>query len=72
MTFIDSYPGYPTEAVYHAGAADESAYRSCCAKRAMPGWPIWPATWTLPHWRLDNWDLGRQLLNTIQWVFGRP
>jgi hypothetical protein len=22
------------------------------------------------YWRLDNWDLGRQLLNTIQWVLG--
>ena len=69
MTFINPYPGYPTEAVYMREPPTNSQ-SVVLQERGKSRLAYLPGDVDASYWRLDNWDLGRQLLNTIQWVLG--
>ena len=69
MTFINPYPGYPTEAVYMREPPTNSP-AVVLQERGKSRLAYLPGDVDASYWRLDNWDLGRQLLNTIQWVLG--
>ncbi|WP_116090476.1 alpha-amylase family protein [Sphingomonas crusticola] len=67
LTFLDPYPVYPPEAVYpRARPTDRPAVvtRQVGAARLAYLAGDMDAT----YWRLDNPDLGRQLINTIHWL----
>jgi hypothetical protein len=69
MTYINPYPTYPTEAVYQREPPTNlpSVVLREIGKSRLA---YLAGDVDASHWRLDNWDLGRQLLNTIQWVLG--
>ena len=69
MTFIDPYPTYPPEAVYMRDPPTQLpsvVLREHGASRRA----YLAGDMDASYWRLDNWDLARQLLNTIHWVLG--
>jgi Beta-galactosidase trimerisation domain len=69
MTFINPYPTYPTEAVY---MREPPTNLPSIVLREKGGSRLayLPGDMDASYWRLDNWDLGRQLMNTIQWLLG--
>jgi hypothetical protein len=69
MTFIDPYPAYPTEAVYTREPPTNSP-SVVLQERKGARLAYLSGDVDSSYWRMDNWDLGRQLLNTIQWVIG--
>jgi hypothetical protein len=69
MTFIDPYPTYPPEAVYMR-EAPTNIPSVVLQERGRARLAYLSGDMDASYWRLDNWDLGRQLLNTIQWVLG--
>jgi hypothetical protein len=69
MTFINPYPTYPTEAVYMREPPTNSP-SVVLREKGKSRLAYLSGDMDASYWRLDNWDLGRQLLNTIQWVMG--
>ena len=69
MTFINPYPTYPTEAVYQREPPTNEP-SIVLREQGKSRLAYLAGDVDASHWRLDNWDLGRQLLNTIQWVLG--
>lgn len=69
MTFIDPYPAYPPEAVYMREPPTNSP-SVVLQKKGKSRLAYLAGDMDASFWRLDNWDLGRQLLNTILWVLG--
>lgn len=69
MTFIDPYPTYPPEAV-HMRKPPTNLPSVVLQEKGKARLAYLSGDMDASHWRLDNWDLGRQLLNTIQWVLG--
>lgn len=69
MMFINPYPTYPTEAVYMREAPTDSPAVVLQEKRGAR-LAYLAGDVDASYWRLDNWDLGRQLTNTVRWVMG--
>jgi hypothetical protein len=69
MTFIDPYPTYPTEAVYMREPPTDSP-SIVLQQKGKSRLAYLSGDMDASYWRLDNWDLGRQLLNTVRWVLG--
>jgi hypothetical protein len=69
MTFIDPYPTYPTEAVYMREPPTDSP-SVVLQQKGKSRLAYLAGDMDASYWRLDNWDLGRQLLNTVRWVLG--
>jgi Hypothetical glycosyl hydrolase 6/Beta-galactosidase trimerisation domain len=67
MTFINPYPTYPPEAVYQREPATNSP-SIVLREKGRSRLAYLSGDMDASYWRLDNGDLGRQLLNTIQWV----
>lgn len=69
MTFINPYPTYPTEAVYmREPPSDQPSV--VLQEKGKSRLAYLSGDMDASFWRLDNWDLGRQLLNTLFWVLG--
>lgn len=68
-TFIEPYPGYPPEAVYQREPPTHLP-SVVLQQRGSSHLAYLAGDMDASYWRLDNWDLGRQLTNTIQWVLG--
>jgi Hypothetical glycosyl hydrolase 6/Beta-galactosidase trimerisation domain len=73
MTMIKPYPVYPPEAVYMREQATNSP-SVVVQERGKSRLAYLSGDVDASYWRLDNPDLGRQLLNTIQWIMrdGNP
>jgi hypothetical protein len=69
MTFINPYPTYPPEAVYMR-EAPTNLPSVVLQERGKARLAYLSGDTDASYWRLDNWDLGRQLLNTIRWILG--
>ncbi len=69
MTVIRPYPTYPTEAVYMREPPTESP-SIVTQERGTSRLAYLSGDVDASFWRLDNWDLGRQLHNTIEWLLG--
>jgi hypothetical protein len=69
MTFISPYPTYPPEAVYMREPATNLP-SIVLREKGKARLAYLAGDVDASYWRLDNWDLGRQLINTIQWVMG--
>jgi hypothetical protein len=69
MTFIEPYPAYPTEAVYMREPPTHLP-TVVLQQKGQSRLAYLAGDMDASFWRLDNHDLGRQLLNTIQWVIG--
>jgi hypothetical protein len=67
MTFINPYPAYPPEAVFMREPPTNSP--SIVLREKGKGRLAYLAgDMDASYWRLDNGDLGRQLLNVVQWM----
>jgi hypothetical protein len=67
LTFIDPYPVYPPESVYPRSPPTNSpavATKQSGASRTAYLAGDMDAT----YWRLDNPDIGRQIVNTVRWL----
>ena len=73
MTMINPYPVYPPEAVYMRESPTDSP-SVVLREKGKARLAYLSGDMDASYWRLDNVDLGRQLLNTIQWILrnGNP
>ena len=69
MTFIKPYPAYPTEAVYQREPPTDLP-TVVLQERGESRLAYLAGDMDSSYWRLDNPDLGRQLINIIKWVIG--
>jgi hypothetical protein len=69
MTFIEPYPGYPPEEVYMREHPTKLP-SVVLEQKGNARLAYLSGDMDASFWRLDNWDLGRQLLNAIHWVLG--
>ena len=69
MTYIKPYPAYPTEAVYER-EPPTNLPTVVLREKGRSRLAYLAGDMDATYWRLDNRDLGRELLNTIQWVLG--
>jgi hypothetical protein len=69
MTYIKPYPVYPPEAVY---AREEPTNMPSVVLRETGKSRLvyFAGDMDATYWRTDNVDLGRQLLNAVQWLMG--
>ena len=69
MTLIKPYPPYPTEEVYMRDPPTDIP--TVVVREKGPSRLAYLAgDMDASYWRHDNWDLGRQLINTINWMLG--
>jgi hypothetical protein len=69
MTYIRPYPVYPPEAVY--AREDPTNMPSVVLREAGKSrLAYFAGDMDATYWRTDNVDLGRQLLNAVQWLIG--
>src|SRR6185437_6257893 len=67
LTFINPYATYPPEAVYPVEPpTDEPAIVTQEKGSARLAYLAGDVDAT--YWRMDNWDLGQQLRNTLAWL----
>ena len=67
LTFIDPYPVYPPESVYQRKPpSDRPAV--VLQQRGAARLAYLAGDMDATYWRLDNPDLGRQLVNTVRWL----
>ncbi len=73
MTMIKPYPVYPPEAVYMREPPTDSP-SIVLREKGKARLAYLSGDVDASYWRLDNVDLGRQLLNTLQWILrdGNP
>ncbi len=67
MTYIKPYPAYPTEEVYMR-EPPTTLPTVVLQEKGRSRLAYLAGDVDASFWRLDNRDLGRELLNTIQWV----
>lgn len=67
LTFIKPYPAYPTEEVYMREAPSDLP-SVVLREKGRSRLAYLAGDMDASFWRLDNRDLERQLLNTIEWV----
>jgi hypothetical protein len=69
MTYIRPYPVYPPEAVF---AREEPTDMPSVVLRELGKSRLvyFAGDMDATYWRTDNADLGRQLLNAVQWLMG--
>ncbi|HTF63854.1 MAG TPA: alpha-amylase family protein [Edaphobacter sp.] len=67
MTFIKPYPVYPPEAVF-AREAPSNMPSIVLRETGKSRLIYFAGDMDASYWRLDNLDLGRQLLNAVKWL----
>ncbi len=67
MTFVNPYPTYPPEAVYTRDPVTNLP-SVVLQEKGKSRLAYLAGDMDASYWRMDHWDLGRQLLNTIHWL----